>query len=132
MSKTKLLLDVVEDIRSLGDSLQALAESFGVADETVVVTNDPKQSEQLPFDDSEIKKPKVTLEDVRAVLARKSQAWFMAQIQSIIKRFDASKLSEVATCNWQVEIQLFRQIKVQLFHFAISILISSSSTLEKS
>ena len=110
MSKTKLLLDVVEDIRSLGDSLQALAESFGVADETVVVTNDPKQSEQLPFDDSEIKKPKVTLEDVRAVLARKSQAGFTAQIQSIIRRFDASKLSEVATEHYEEILLLAEEL----------------------
>ena len=56
-SKTKLLLDVVEGIKALGESLQALAELFRT-NETVVVSGEPKQSEELPFDDSEITKQK--------------------------------------------------------------------------
>ena len=109
MSKTKLLLDVVEDIRSLGDSLQALADAFDTS-ETVTAAEESKQSEQLPFDDSEIKKPKVTLEEVRAVLAKKSQAGFTAQIQLIIKRFDARKLSEVASEHYEEILLLAEEL----------------------
>ena len=65
MSKIKLLLDVVEDMRSLADSLQALADAMtqGDAPET-----EPVQKTASPPP----KEPAVTLEQVRAVLAEKS------------------------------------------------------------
>lgn len=65
MSKIKLLLDVVEDMRSLADSLQSLAEAMtqGEAPEA-----EPVQKAAPPPP----KEPAVTLEQVRAVLAEKA------------------------------------------------------------
>lgn len=65
MSKIKLLLDVVEDMRSLADSLQSLADAMtqGEAPEAEPVQ---KAAPSPP------KEPAVTLEQVRAVLAEKS------------------------------------------------------------
>lgn len=93
MSRTKLLLEVVQNIQALGQSLQELAEALMVGETQEIVTKE----DDLPFDDTDIKtvKPKVTLEEVRAVLARQSQAGFTAQVQSIIQRFNAKKLSDV-------------------------------------
>lgn len=65
MSKIKLLLDVVEDMRSLADSLQSLADAMtqGEAPEA-----EPVQKAAPPHP----KEPVVTLEQVRAVLAEKA------------------------------------------------------------
>ena len=65
MSKIKLLLDVVEDMRSLADSLQALADAMTQGDtpeaKPVQKTAPPPPTE-----------PAVTPEQVRAGLAEKS------------------------------------------------------------
>ena len=65
MSKIKLLLDVVEDMRSLADSLQSLADAMtqGEAPEA-----EPVQKASPPPP----KEPAVTLEQVRSVLAEKA------------------------------------------------------------
>ena len=93
MSRTKLLLEVVQDIQALGNSLQVLAEALMVGEHPEEIIKE----DDLPFDTSDMKatKPQVTLEEVRSVLARQSQAGFTSQVQSIIQRFDAKKLSDV-------------------------------------
>ena len=65
MSKIKLLLDVVEDMRSLANSLQALADAMTQGDTPEAK---PVQKAASPPP----KEPEVTLEQVRAVLAEKS------------------------------------------------------------
>ena len=65
MSKVKLLLDVVNDIRHLADSLECVANS--------IVENTPESPCQEG--DSSAKKhtsPSVTIDQVRAALAEKS------------------------------------------------------------
>lgn len=95
MSKIKLLLDVVSDMRSLADSIQAICDAMVEGESTDV----EKQSE--PTKEAELKKtvkPKVKevkLEDVRAVLAEKSQAGMTAGVREIIQRYGATKLSEI-------------------------------------
>lgn len=49
MSRTKLLLEVVQDIQALGNSLQVLAEAL-MAGEPQVQTKE----EEMPFDTSNI------------------------------------------------------------------------------
>ncbi|WP_418790938.1 rRNA biogenesis protein rrp5 [Phosphitispora sp. TUW77] len=91
MSKTKLLLDVVSDLRLLADSVQAIAEA--------VALNEPAETVQpeTPAPSKE-KKPAVkavTLEEVRAVLAEKSHDGFTAEVRSLLEKYGASKLSEI-------------------------------------
>ncbi|EAC4367917.1 rRNA biogenesis protein rrp5 [Listeria monocytogenes] len=91
MSKTKLLLDVIENLHGLADSLQIIADAMMQGElQDSPVTKSPEETEEQP-------EPKhdVTLEEVRAVLARKSQEGFTAQVKSIIERFGATKLSEI-------------------------------------
>lgn len=90
MSRIKLLLDVAEGLNSLAASIQAVAEAMA----------DNVQSESAP-QPAQADKPKppvkaVALEQVRAVLADKSQDGKTAQVRELIGRFGAGKLSEVA------------------------------------
>ena len=84
MSKVKLLLDVVEDLRSLADSVQAVADAM--------LQNEPTV-------DAEPKTPatqkELTLEEVRAVLGEKSRAGFTTEIQALLKKYGAPKLSGI-------------------------------------
>lgn len=82
MSKTKLLLDVVSDIRSLADSLEAIAGAAMDAGST---------SAENP----ETEAPEITLEQVRAVLSEKSYAGLTDQVKALIAKYGANKLSGV-------------------------------------
>jgi hypothetical protein len=82
MSKTKLLLDVVSDIRSLADSLEVIANAVMDVDST---------SAENP----ETEAPEITLEQVRAVLSEKSYAGLTDQVKALIAKYGASKLSGV-------------------------------------
>ena len=88
MSQTKRWLDVVEDLRHLADSLEFLIA--GMANDEVPVQQ-PKETK--PVNTKEI--PKVTLEQVRGVLASKSQEGKTAEVRELIQKYGASKLSEV-------------------------------------
>ena len=88
MSKIKLLLDVVEDMRSLADSLQSLAEAMtqGEAPEA-----EPVQKAAPPPP----KEPAVTLEQVRAALAEKSRAGHTSEVKALLIKHGADKLSDI-------------------------------------
>lgn len=113
MSKVKLLLDVVRDIRSLADSLQAVAEA--------VMENEPEQVEtaEVPQKPEPDKKdtgkkpaakaesepsvpaePTLTLEQVRAVLAEKSRAGHTAAVKALLLKHGADKLSDIDPVNY--------------------------------
>ena len=90
MSRTKLLLDVIEDIRSLADSLQTLANAISeddIADESSVTAVET------------VAKPPVTvtLEQVRAVLAEKSHDGLTEQVRGLLQKYGAQKLSAIAS-----------------------------------
>ena len=90
MSRTKLLLDAVEDIRSLADSLQALANAIAendVADESSAAAFEPAANPPVT----------VTLEQVRAVLAEKSHDGLTEQVRGLLQKYGAQKLSAIAS-----------------------------------
>ena len=91
MSKIKLLLDVVSDMRTLADSLQAVCDAMAEsepADKDKKPTSEPKKTAKSV-------NKKIKLEDVRAVLAEKSQAGMTAKVREIIQKYGAAKLSKV-------------------------------------
>ena len=96
MSKTKLLFDLASNLRSLADSVQAVAE---VTAETE--TDETAQSE-APVSTKESEPPAkaVTLEQVRAVLADKSQQGFTADIRTLLEKHGAPKLSQIDPSNY--------------------------------
>lgn len=96
MSKIKLLLNVVSDLRSLADSLQAVAEA--------IAGNEPAEAAQTetPAKVKEVESAEklVTLEQVRAALAEKSQQGFTAEVRSLLEKYGAPKLSQIDQVNY--------------------------------
>lgn len=101
MSRIKLFLDVVSDLRSLADSLQAVAEAM-TQDEP---EQQEKAAEEQPVQKTEKKPPTkktekpvekpLTLEQVRAALAEKSRAGHTAEVRALLLKHGADKLSEI-------------------------------------
>ncbi|GAX48502.1 rRNA biogenesis protein rrp5 [Pseudolactococcus reticulitermitis] len=95
MSKTKLALEVVENLRILADSLQELCEAL--------MLNEPEVEVEIPVikpkpkakTKAKAKESKLTLEAVRGVLAIKSQEGKTEQVRELIIKYGASRLSEV-------------------------------------
>lgn len=103
MSKVKLLLDVVNDLHSLADSLQAVADAMmqsqpeaeapAAGTEKKPKKADTKKAEPAPSPVPE-EKP-LTLEEVRAVLAEKSRAGHTAEVKALLIKHGADKLSDI-------------------------------------
>ncbi len=107
MGKVKLLLDVVGDLRSLADSLQAVADAVAENDSSAEMTA-TKESEEKSRTKAAAKKntakktvkaepeeKPLTLEEVRAVLAEKSRAGHTAEVKELLNKHGADKLSEI-------------------------------------
>ena len=89
MSRIKLLLDVIEDIRSLADSLQAVATALCQSDPEDAAAPAPAPAPADP-------PPKaITLEEVRAVLAERSHDGYTDQVRGLLQKYGAEKLSGV-------------------------------------
>ena len=97
MSQIKLLLDIISDVRSLGNSLQAYAdaltaskvigdlndyEEIGTSSETPKQTEEPVQEEK-PIDRSE----------VRAKLAELKRLGFSDEVRELLQKHGAERLS---------------------------------------
>jgi len=89
MSRMKLLLDVVQDLRSLADSIQTLCDAL-VEHEYSDSVPDP-----APAPAPAAPEKKVTLEEVRAVLAEKSHDGLTAEVRELLQKYGATKLSGV-------------------------------------
>lgn len=95
MSKVKLLLDVVEDMRSLADSIQAVADAMlqneAPAVETAPVTAAPPAPKEKP----------IALEQVRAVLAELSHDGKTEAVRELLLKHGAPKLSGIDPKNYK-------------------------------
>ena len=92
MSKIKLLLDVIEDIRSLGNSLQILADELA--------GNDSNEEPQVEVTETvKVEQPAeaktISFEEVRAALANKARAGFTTEVKALIEKHGAAKLSDI-------------------------------------
>ena len=86
MSKVQLLLDVIINLCSLADSLQAVAD-------VMMEQGHPTDESQETVETENPAKTTVTLEQVRAVLAEKSHDGFTAEIRALLQKHGADKLS---------------------------------------
>lgn len=89
MSKVKLLLDVVADMRSLADSVQAVADAMLQSDSSPVETAPVKTAAPTPEE-----KP-ITLEQVRAVLGELSHDGKTEAVRELLLKHGAPKLSGI-------------------------------------
>ena len=81
MDKNILILRIVKDIETLGNSIKALADAIKEED-----------SKDKPHID---KKQIVTLEEVRKVLVDKSRAGLTDEVRTLLKKYGADRLSKV-------------------------------------
>ena len=111
MGKVKLLLDVIGDLRSLADSLQAVADAVadnGAAEAELTTTKEPEKAGKTgkPAAKNTAKKDTkaakqepeekpLTLEEVRAVLAEKSRSGHTEEVRELLAKHGADKLSEI-------------------------------------
>lgn len=108
MSKVKVLLDVVSDLRSLADGLQAVADVMtqSEAAETPAsmagTEKKPKKADTKKAEKKEEPAPApapeekpLTLEEVRAALAEKSRAGHTAEVRALLIKHGADKLSDI-------------------------------------
>lgn len=91
MSKIKLLLDVVEDMRSLADSIQAVADVMAGNESS---RPDPAPPVAPPAAPATPEK-EISLEEVRAVLVEKSHDGLTAEVRALLLKYGAPKLSGI-------------------------------------
>ncbi|WP_213360119.1 rRNA biogenesis protein rrp5 [Enterococcus gallinarum] len=96
MSRMKLLLQVTDDVQALADSLRELVEAMQSGESEQ--TTEAPEIKQAPMSKpepqvKELKQP--TLEEVRGLLARKSQEGKSTEVKALIEKFGASRLSEI-------------------------------------
>ena len=95
MSRIKLLLDVIEDMRSLADSLQAVAAALAQSDPEDAAAPAPAPAEAPTPAPADPPPKAITLEEVRAVLAEKSHDGYTAEVRDLLQKYGAEKLSGV-------------------------------------
>ena len=98
MSKMKLALDVVSDLRSLAGSIETLVQSMEEGGPKEI--NEPeketkKKSKQTSKAKSTPKEKQPTLEEVRAMMADKSRDGHREAVKAIITKYGASNLSSL-------------------------------------
>lgn len=95
MSKIKLLLDVVLDMKALADSIQAVADAMLENEPTDTIKQPEPIKEIRTKNASKSKVKEIKFEDVRGLLATKSQAGMTAKVRELIQKYGATKLSEI-------------------------------------
>lgn len=86
MSKIKLLIDVVNDIRSLADSLEAVANAMASGD------NQP----ELQAPQTELVKPKITHEQLREMAVKLSRNGKREEVKQLIGKYGVKNITAVA------------------------------------
>lgn len=96
MDKAKFILDVIQKLMKVAEDLKVLSESVQAVCSTVSegLAESPVETPQ------QIEAPKVSMEQVRGVLADKSRAGHTAEIRKILKKYGADKLSAVDPANY--------------------------------
>lgn len=111
MGKVKLLLDVIGDLRSLADSLQAVADAVadnGAAEAELTAAKEPEKAgrsgkaaakntakKDAKAAKQEPEEKPLTLEEVRAVLAEKSRSGHTEEVRELLAKHGGDKLSEI-------------------------------------
>ena len=100
MDKIDIVLDAVVDVighvRGIADSLQTIADVLAENKSTITTgSQHAKIPEKTNTKPKKEKSKTYTLEEVRGILAEKSQAGFSADVKTLITKFGADRLSEI-------------------------------------
>lgn len=93
MVRVKLLISIINDLKLLIEDLEAIINA--VNEKEKIKTHKEIKQDNSSLVNKEAKSKKIKLEDVRAILAEKSQAGMISGVREIIKKYGASKLSEI-------------------------------------
>ena len=86
----------IKDLRSAAATINEVANTLA---EMFSTTADEAPDAATPAE------PQLTLEQVRAVLADKSRAGHTAAIRELLKKYGASKLSQIDSANYEALMQ---------------------------
>ena len=89
MSKIAEMDATIKELRDIAYSINSIANWLT----EIFSGNDGAEPEIAP--DPKKEEPALTLEEVRAILAKKSRDGFTAQIRELLQKYGANKLSEV-------------------------------------
>lgn len=89
MSKVQLLLDVVQDLRNLAGSVQAVADTTSAHDDPVIEADSPKPTKSPPTESS------ISFEKVRAFLSEKSFDGKTDLVRELLIKYGSPKLSGI-------------------------------------
>jgi hypothetical protein len=98
MSKMAEIDQIVKDLRTAADELN------GTADRLMQMFSEGDTAKEEPAVAAPVKepeKPKLTLADVRSVLADKSRAGFTAEVRGLLEKYGADRLSKVDPANYE-------------------------------
>ena len=107
MSKTHPLFDIVLNLRALADNFQVLADIVAGSDSNEAAQPETPASEKVP----ETKTKPVTLEQVRAVLADKSQQGLTSEVRVLLEKYGAPKLSQIDPAHFAALLAEAEQLK---------------------
>lgn len=94
------LLKMAEGFSMVAESLRRLAGQTEMVNPCTDRAEDTMQEKQADTAKTDTKEKKVTVEQIRAVLAEKSQDGKTAQIKELLKKYGAVKLSAVEEKNY--------------------------------
>lgn len=100
MSKMAEMAQAIEELRtaaSINAAADWLYQQFSGND------NSTQEPPKAPA--KKEAKPQLKLEDVRAVLAEKSRVGHTTEVRALLKKYDAAKLSEIDSANYEALLQ---------------------------
>lgn len=95
-SKVEFIDGVINALKLIAKGLQDLSKA--ITDSSLQVVYDPAREKSIEGPENVVdvsKEKSYTLEEVRKVLAKKSQAGFTSEVKKLICKYGADKLSEV-------------------------------------
>jgi len=124
MSKIKLALEVVSDLKSLAESIETLVHAM--ESNEIVPTNEANEEstkkktkakakveepevEETPVEEPEEKQP--TLEEVRATMADKSRDGHREAVKAIITKYGANNLSSLDPKHYAAALKEVGELK---------------------
>ena len=90
MSKMSDMAQAIEELRGAAATINDIANWL-----TEAFSAEPQPEAEVATAPANEPEPVLAFEDVRAILADKSREGFTAQIQELLQKYGASKLSEV-------------------------------------
>ncbi|MCI2154396.1 MAG: DNA ligase [Solobacterium sp.] len=110
MSEMDLTIKELRDAAAtIADAADFLTKAFSAAEESKTETKaDKQQIENFATEEIKSSEPEektLTLAEVRGILAKKSRAGHTAEVRDLLKKYGASRLSEIDPTHYKALVQ---------------------------